>query len=85
MARVELPPSHLLGDKQVKQLMEMLNAHPNLTRRVYYRLTCPNPMSFAALLRDAASDDGPFGDHLRTLLVRIKQHSGQDLLAACGR
>lgn len=72
----------LLGDEQVQRLTELLNGHRYLTRLAYYRLTRPKPIDFATLLRDAASDDGPFGDHLRTLLARIKQHPGQDLLSA---
>jgi AAA-like domain/TIR domain len=73
---------NFLSEEQVEQLRALLNGHPYLTRLAYYRLTRPKPIDFAALIRVAASDDGPFGDHLRTLLAKLKQHPGQDLLAA---
>jgi nucleoside phosphorylase len=73
----------VLSDDQAERLRrELLNGHPFLTRLAYYRLTCPGAPDFDTLLRDAARPDGPFGDHLRALLAKLRRHARQDLLAA---
>ncbi len=51
-------------------------------RLAYHRLTGPRPMDFTTLLRDAYLEDGPFGDHLRTLLVQLNRYDKLDLVAA---
>jgi len=35
-----------------------------------------------ALLNNAVEPDGPFGDHLRALLPRLRRYGSKDLLAA---
>jgi serine/threonine-protein kinase len=44
--------------------MNLLQGHPYLTRRALYALTAEG-MSWAQFMREAPTDQGPFGDHLR--------------------
>jgi len=46
------------------QLMGLLNGHPYLTRKALYTLITER-MTWTDLTRVAATDQGPFGDHLR--------------------
>ncbi len=46
------------------QLMELLSGHPYLTRKALYTLVTQR-WTWADLVRVAATDHGPFGDHLR--------------------
>lgn len=73
----------LLKPEQESQLMGLLNGHPYLVRRALY-LIASKQIEFATLLTEAASDRGPFGDHLRYHLFRIydKQELVQGLLQA---
>ena len=74
---------HVLSDDQAERLRrELLNGHPFLTRLAYFHLTRPGAPSLDDLIRDADRLDGPFGDHLRTLQVRLRENTEQDLLAA---
>jgi hypothetical protein len=72
-----------LSDDQVERLRsELLEGHPFLTRVTYFRLMRPGAPSLEDLIRDAPQLDGPFGDHLRGLLVKLRENTKQDLLAA---
>lgn len=53
-----------VSENDFPRLMELLNGHPYLTRKVLYTLVTER-MIWAELARVAASDQGPFGDHLR--------------------
>ena len=44
--------------------MDLLNGHPYLTRKALYTLITEG-MTWTDLTRVAATDQGPFGDHLR--------------------
>ncbi len=79
---VELNTRHddLLRSDEVLQLYDLLHGHPYLTRLSYYRMTAIDKISFADLIDGAAAERGPFGDHLRSLLVKL--HDRPDLLAA---
>ena len=55
---------------------ELLAGHPFLTRLAYYRLSTGQSPSFKALDESAAEPDGPFGDHLRAMLVLLQQQPG---------
>jgi hypothetical protein len=55
------------------QLMELLHGHPYLVRRALY-LVAGGQFTAEAVLAQAASDYGPFGDHLRYHLFRIVDH-----------
>ena len=62
-----------LGAGTLAQLMELLHGHPYLVRRALY-LVAGGQFTAEAVLAQAASDYGPFGDHLRYHLFRIVDH-----------
>jgi len=51
-------------ERDFPRFMELLNGHPYLTRKALYTLVTEQLM-WADLVRVAATDQGPFGDHLR--------------------
>jgi hypothetical protein len=53
-----------LAGSDLPHLMTLLHGHPFLTRRALYVMATQR-MTWAELVRDAPSDHGPFGDHLR--------------------
>lgn len=59
-----------ISEQQVTQLFDLLSGHPYLSRRALYGL-CQGRYTFDAMLTEAESESGPFGDHLRALLTRI--------------
>jgi|GEM_PF-1265520 len=58
-------------------LWELVRGHPYLSRLAFYRLV-DEGLPFGDLLRDAAGEHGPFGDHLQALLVKL--HEDPELL-----
>jgi serine/threonine protein kinase len=56
----------------LKQFYDLLGGQPYLTRRGLHELTSHN-LSFAEFTSQAARDEGPFGDHLRRILVSLAQ------------
>ncbi|MHB8636711.1 MAG: AAA-like domain-containing protein [Fimbriimonadaceae bacterium] len=61
----------LSGD-QVRQLWEIIGGQPFLTRRAL-DLLGRGAMDFPTLLASAARDEGPFGDHLKRILISVSQ------------
>jgi len=61
-----------LHAEQLNQLQGLLAGHPYLTRLAFYRLV-GRGMTFAELIRRAEYSDGPFGDHLRAMLLFLQQ------------
>jgi hypothetical protein len=59
-----------LNGNAVQQLMGLLNGHPYLVRRALY-LVASKRLAPAELFAKAASEHGPFGDHLRYHLYRL--------------
>ena len=59
-----------LAPGPLAQLLALLHGHPYLVRRALY-LVAGGQMPVEQLLEQAASDYGPFGDHLRYHLFRI--------------
>jgi len=53
-----------LKERDLPQLMELLSGHPYLTRKALYTLVTER-LAWVDLMRAAATDQGPFGDHLR--------------------
>jgi hypothetical protein len=51
-------------DGDLPHLMNLLHGHPFLTRRALYAMVIEG-VKWAELTRSAATDHGPFGDHLR--------------------
>lgn len=72
-----------LTDGELDDLYELVSGHPFLTRLAFYRLASGHCSSFGDLESRAGEPDGPFGDHLRALLVRLRQTG--DLLPAMGQ
>ena len=62
-------------ERDFSQLIELLSGHPYLTRKALYTLVT-ECMTWAALVRIAPTDQGPFSDHLRHnhWLLRDKPH-----------
>jgi hypothetical protein len=70
----------ILDRSELDGLHDLLAGHPFLTRLAFYRLSAEASPSFKVLDTTAAEPDGPFGDHLRAMLVLLRQQPG--LLAA---
>jgi AAA-like domain/TIR domain len=66
----------ILSPSERNSLHDLLAGHPFLTRLAYYRLGTGQSPSFQALDKSAAEPDGPFGDHLRAMLVLLQQQPG---------
>jgi hypothetical protein len=62
-----------LAPGPLAKLMELLHGHPYLVRRALY-LVASGQRTGEEVLEQAASDYGPFGDHLRYHLFRIVDH-----------
>lgn len=58
---------------EVRQLYDLLGGHPFLTRLALYRLISPDPITASDMHDAAAEVDGPFGDHLRALLLKLNK------------
>jgi hypothetical protein len=58
-------------EEEMPQLLQLLNGHPYLTRMALYTLIVEQ-QHWANLMRVAASDQGPFGEHLRYHLQRLR-------------
>lgn len=67
-----------LQPSEVRLLMNLLGGHPYLVRRALY-LLAGKMSTTEQLFTQAATDIGPFGDHLRRHLMRL--HGREDLVA----
>lgn len=59
-----------LASQQIERLQRLVNGHPFLVRRALYLLATGRTRP-EALFAQAMSLDGPFGDHLRRLLLML--------------
>lgn len=77
----ELNRRHLgpLAAEEVARLHGLLHGHPYLTRRALY-LVANGQITAGELFAQATADNGPFGDHLRALLLRL--HERENLAPA---
>ncbi len=57
---------------EIVQLHELVGGQPFLTRRAYDVLS-RKVMDFTTLMATADRDDGPFGDHLKRILISVSQ------------
>ena len=64
--------SPLKDPRELVRFYELLGGQPYLTRRGLHELTSHN-VSFSEFESKAAHDEGPFGDHLRRILVSLAQ------------
>jgi hypothetical protein len=60
----------VLSEAELESLTQLLGGHPYLTRMAFYRLA-QREVTLADLFREAATDEGLFGDHLRSRLMQI--------------
>jgi hypothetical protein len=70
---------------ELESFYELLGGHPYLTRRGFHELA-KEPAGLDAFVSRASRDEGPFGDHLRRILVMLAQDPAicgvvRDLLA----
>lgn len=74
---IELNRKHAspLSTEQVGELFKLLEGHPYLTRKALY-LVAKSAASAAFLFNDATKDRGPFGEHLRHMLVELRRQNG---------
>lgn len=61
-----------LTSDQVRQVWELVAGQPFLTRRTLDVLA-RKTMDFATLMETSARDDGPYGDHLKRILISVSQ------------
>jgi hypothetical protein len=47
-----------------------------LSRLAFYRLSSEPALTFSELAERAADPEGPFGEHLRSLLLRLQERPG---------
>ncbi len=59
-----------LADEQLARVMDVLSGHPHLIRTALHHLA--NGMMLDDMLDRAADDDGPFADHLKSLLWYLR-------------
>jgi hypothetical protein len=55
----------LKGDAEIEGLMQLVGGQPYLIRQALYALATDANLSLDQLRKNAASESGPFGDHLR--------------------
>lgn len=78
----ELPPEEVvrlvalhglnLSEAELGQLLELVGGHPYLVRKALYELA--NGLPFATFLREAPTESGVYGDHLRGILKAVEDH-----------
>jgi serine/threonine protein kinase len=66
--------SPLRSQPELRQFYDLLGGQPYLTRRGLHELTSRD-LAFSDFETQAARDEGPFGDHLRRLLVSLAEDS----------
>lgn len=64
-----------LNDSQIRELMALIGGQPFLVRRALDVLA-RGALDFPELLATANRDDGPFGDHLKRVLISVSQIPG---------
>ncbi len=60
-----------LGSDELARLSELVGGHPYLMRLALYRLVSAERLNVDQLIEGAVEEDGPFGDHLRALLLKL--------------
>jgi hypothetical protein len=65
----------ILEADAIDKLYTLLRGHPYLTRLAFYRLVAKQVSTYNALHDTAHKFDGPFSDHLRALVFRLKQNN----------
>src|SRR5205085_11968797 len=63
------------GPEELKRFFNLVGGHPYLVRRGLHEMA-RRGMRLAAIEADACRDEGPFGDHLRRLLLSLGRAAG---------
>ena len=75
-----------LAEPEVEELHELLSGHPYLVRLGLYRVVTKDIVtSFREMVNRSADYNGPFGEHLRALLLRLRLRDKHDLVGAMRR
>lgn len=61
-----------LSDGQLRELVEETGGQPYLVREAFYQMARAGGIGFDTLLATAADGDGPFGHHLKHLLMKLR-------------
>jgi DNA-binding winged helix-turn-helix (wHTH) protein len=61
-----------LGEAEIERFFQLVGGHPYLARCGLHEMTARGA-SYDALAAQADHDEGPFGDHLRRLLISLSQ------------
>jgi hypothetical protein len=62
----------VLDPHELDDLGKLTGGQPYLSRLAFYRLASEPRMTFSELSESAADPEGPFGEHLRSLLLRLQ-------------
>ena len=65
-----------LAAAELEDLRELVGGHPYLSRLAFYRLATGQSTSFDELYNKAPTHEGPFGDHLRSMLMLLGEQNG---------
>jgi hypothetical protein len=65
-----------LNPCELDTLFDLLAGQPYLTRLALYYIVGSPAMSFSDLMAHATTSEGPFGDHLKALLLKLEYHPG---------
>jgi hypothetical protein len=68
----ELCRRYRASQADAEGILSLLGGHPYLTRKALFEMATDPGVSLADLAREAAEDNGPFGDHLRYYLLRLQ-------------
>ena len=61
---------------ELDELFELVGGHPYLARLAFYRLATGQSATFDQLYDKAPTHEGPFGDHLRSMLMLLNEQDG---------
>jgi hypothetical protein len=65
-----------LSPVQLDDLSKLTGGQPYLSRLALYRLSSDPRLNFSELDESASDPEGPFGEHLRSLLLRLQEQPG---------
>ena len=66
----------VLDPHQLDDLYQLTGGQPYLSRLAFYRLNTGPRLAYSELDEAAADPEGPFGEHLRSLLLRLQERPG---------
>ncbi len=74
--RLNFAYGNLLDSQSLDALFDLLAGQPYLTRLALYCVAGPPATSWEQISAVAASSEGPFGDHLKALLLKLEGQPG---------